>query len=147
MTEYLDLVDYLLIAEAVTGIEAAVLAEGDAARTGGVGSGRSAGCVRGDRVLSGVRDEGCGSLCPVGVEPPAAGHDIQISHSGVWGILKRLELNRLPASQRYKSHDRRWKRYEKPLPGHRVQVFTLIRVLRVYPRKWGATPPDPGVRR
>jgi transposase len=25
-------------------------------------------------------------------------HDIQISHSGVWRILKRLELNRLPAS-------------------------------------------------
>jgi transposase InsO family protein len=49
-------------------------------------------------------------------------HDIQISHSGVWRILKRLELNRLPASQRHKRHDRRWKRYEKPLPGHRVQL-------------------------
>ena len=31
---------------------------------------------------------------------------------------KRLDLNRLPASQRYKRHDRAWKRYEKPLPGH-----------------------------
>jgi transposase InsO family protein len=84
-------------------------------------------------------------------------HDIQISPSGVWRILKRLELNRLPASQRYKRHDRRWKRYEKPLPGHRVQVdvkfiaplpgsrrkhyqFTAIddctrlRVLRIYDR-------------
>jgi hypothetical protein len=40
----------------------------------------------------------------------------------VWRILKRLELNRLPASQRHKRHDRRWKRYEKPLPGHRVQI-------------------------
>jgi hypothetical protein len=40
----------------------------------------------------------------------------------VWRILKRLELNRLPTSQRYKRHDRRWKRYEKPLPGHRVQL-------------------------
>jgi len=49
-------------------------------------------------------------------------HDIQISHSGVWRVLKRLELNRLPASQRYERHDRRWKRYEKPLPGHRVQL-------------------------
>jgi len=47
-------------------------------------------------------------------------HDITISHSGVWRVLKRLDLNRLPASQRYKRHDRRWKRYEKPLPGHRV---------------------------
>jgi transposase len=36
-------------------------------------------------------------------------HDIQISNSGVWRILKRLELNRLPASQRHKRHDRRWK--------------------------------------
>ena len=84
-------------------------------------------------------------------------HDIQISNSGVWRILKRLELNRLPASQRHKRYDKRWKRYEKPLPGHRVQLdvkfiaplagsrrkhyqFTAIddctrlRVLRIYPQ-------------
>jgi transposase InsO family protein len=86
-------------------------------------------------------------------------HDITISPSGVWRILKRLQLNRLPASQRYKRHDRRWKHYEKPLPGHRVQIdvkfigalggatkpkkyyqFTAIddctrlRVLRIYPK-------------
>jgi hypothetical protein len=40
-------------------------------------------------------------------------HDISISQSGVWRILKRLDLNRLPASQRYKRHDRRWRRYEQ----------------------------------
>jgi transposase InsO family protein len=84
-------------------------------------------------------------------------HDLQISNSGVWRILKRLELNRLPASQRHQRHDRRWKRYEKPLPGHRVQLdvkfiaplagsrrkhyqFTAIddctrlRLLRIYPQ-------------
>ena len=86
-------------------------------------------------------------------------HEVQISPSGVWRILKRLGLNRLPASQRHKRHDRRWKRYEKPLPGHRVQIdvkfigplagapkptkyyqFTAIddctrlRVLRIYPK-------------
>jgi transposase InsO family protein len=87
-------------------------------------------------------------------------HDVEISHSGVWRILKRLELNRLPASQRYKRLDKRWQRYEKQLPGHRVQIdvkfveplksaaaprkryyqFTAIddctrlRVLRIYPR-------------
>jgi transposase InsO family protein len=84
-------------------------------------------------------------------------HQVTISSSGVWRILKRLELNRLPASQRHKRHDRRWKRYEKPLPGPRVQVdvkfitplpgsrrkhyqFTAIddctrlRVLRIYDR-------------
>jgi transposase len=49
-------------------------------------------------------------------------HDVQISDSGVWRILKRLDMNRLPASQRYKSRDRRWKRYEKQLPGHHVQI-------------------------
>jgi hypothetical protein len=42
--------------------------------------------------------------------------------SGVWRILKRLGLNRLPASQRYQRHDRRWKRYKKAQPGHRVQI-------------------------
>jgi transposase InsO family protein len=49
-------------------------------------------------------------------------HDVQISPSGVWRILRRLDMNRLPASQRYRRHVDRWKRYEKPLPGHRVQI-------------------------
>ncbi len=84
-------------------------------------------------------------------------HDISVSPSGVWRILKRLDLNRLPSSQRHKPHQQRWKRYEKPKPGHQVQVdvkfitpigaagkkyyqftaiddCTRIRVLRVYPR-------------
>ena len=85
-------------------------------------------------------------------------HDVTVSQSGVWRILKRLDLNRLPASQRYKRHDRKWKRYEKPMPGRAVQVdvkfiaplasgsrkryyqFTAIddctrlRVLRIYDR-------------
>jgi transposase InsO family protein len=84
-------------------------------------------------------------------------HDIQISPSGVWRILKRLEMSRLPSSQRYRRHVDRWKRYEKPLPGHRVQIdvkfiaplrgslkkhyqftaiddCTRIRVLRIYDR-------------
>jgi hypothetical protein len=76
----------------------------------------------------------------------------------VWRILKRLDLSRLPASQRYQRHDRRSKRYEKPMPGRAVQVnvkfiaplarssrkryyqFTTIddctrlRVLRIYDR-------------
>jgi transposase InsO family protein len=66
--------------------------------------------------------------------------------------------NRLRASQRYKRHDRKRKRYEKPMPGHAVQAgvkftaplpgssrkkyyqFTAIddctrlRVLRIYDR-------------
>jgi transposase len=31
-------------------------------------------------------------------------HDIAISPSGVWCILKRLDMNRLPNSQRYRRH-------------------------------------------
>ena len=87
-------------------------------------------------------------------------HDVTISTSGAWRILKRLGLNRLPASQRYQRRALRWKRYEKQRPGHQLQVdvkfieplgqkglrrkkyyqFTAIddctrlRVLRAYPR-------------
>ena len=46
-------------------------------------------------------------------------HDVEMSQSGVWRILKRLDISRLPASQRYKRLDKRWKRYEKQLPGTR----------------------------
>lgn len=49
-------------------------------------------------------------------------HDIHISKSGVYRILKRLQLNRLPQNQRYQSHATRWKRYEMPEPGHRLQI-------------------------
>ena len=87
-------------------------------------------------------------------------HDVDISASGVWRILKRLNMNRLPASQRYKRHTGRWKRYEKQRPRHHVQIdvkfiepittgsgrrkryyqytaiddCTRLRVLRAYPR-------------
>jgi transposase len=49
-------------------------------------------------------------------------HDIDFTPSAVYGILKKLGMNRLPSSQRYKRHDRRWKRYEKKLLGNRVQI-------------------------
>jgi transposase len=49
-------------------------------------------------------------------------HAVRVSPSGIWWILKRLEMSRLPASQRYRRHVDRWKRYEKPLPGHRVRI-------------------------
>jgi transposase len=39
-------------------------------------------------------------------------HDVSVSPSGVWRILKRVQLNRLPSHQRYKRHAERWKRYE-----------------------------------
>src|SRR5205807_8133656 len=67
-------------------------------------------------------------------------------------------MSRLPASHRYKRYVDRWKRYEKPQPGHRVQIdvkfiaplagsrkkkyyqytatddCTRLRVLRIYDR-------------
>ena len=49
-------------------------------------------------------------------------HGIGVNRSSIWKILKRLNMNLLPASQRYKKHTERWKRYEKPQPGHRLQV-------------------------
>src|SRR2546421_514590 len=48
-------------------------------------------------------------------------HDVSVSPSGIWRILKRANLNRLQASQRYKRHTERWKRYEKQQPGHSTQ--------------------------
>jgi transposase InsO family protein len=49
-------------------------------------------------------------------------HDVTISKPGVWRIVPRVGLSRLPACQRYKRADRKWKRYEKPKPGHAVQA-------------------------
>ncbi|SED91857.1 Transposase [Streptomyces sp. 2224.1] len=49
-------------------------------------------------------------------------HDVKVSSSGVWRILKKVGLNRLPASQRYKRRSTPWKRYEKQRPGHQPQV-------------------------
>ncbi|MCK4431976.1 MAG: transposase, partial [Candidatus Aminicenantes bacterium] len=49
-------------------------------------------------------------------------YDIHFCKSGVWRILKRLDMNRLPHNQCYKRHKERWKRYEKHEPGHRIQV-------------------------
>jgi transposase len=53
---------------------------------------------------------------------PRRPHDVEISKSGVWRILHRLDMGRLPASQRYKRHDRRWTRYEKQRPGRQTST-------------------------
>ena len=37
-------------------------------------------------------------------------------------ILGKHGLNRLPANQKHQPHHKRWKRYEKPQPGHRLQL-------------------------
>lgn len=49
-------------------------------------------------------------------------HDISIAKSSIYFILKRHGLGCLPQNQRYKRYSERWKRYEKPQPGCRVQI-------------------------
>jgi len=49
-------------------------------------------------------------------------HGIAIAGSSVHRILKRHGMNRLPANQKHQRHGKRWQRYEKPQPGHRLQL-------------------------
>jgi len=48
-------------------------------------------------------------------------HDIKVSQSGVYSVLKRNGLNKLPQNQRKRSMEP-FKRYEKQVPGHRIQI-------------------------
>jgi transposase InsO family protein len=56
-------------------------------------------------------------------------HDIKVSQSGVWHVLKRNGLNKLPQNQRKRSMEQ-FKRYEKQIPGHRVQVDVKFLTLK-----------------
>jgi transposase InsO family protein len=49
-------------------------------------------------------------------------HRIKIAGSSVHRILTRHGMNRLPANQKQQPHGKRWQRYEKPQPGHRLQL-------------------------
>jgi transposase InsO family protein len=49
-------------------------------------------------------------------------HGHSLAASSVHQILRRHGLNRLPANQKHQPHARRWKRYEKAQPGHRLQM-------------------------
>ncbi len=49
-------------------------------------------------------------------------HQIKIAGSTVHRVLERNGLSRLPANQKHRAHTKRWKRYEKRQPGHRLQV-------------------------
>ena len=84
-------------------------------------------------------------------------HDIKISDPTIWRILKQAGVNRLPQNMRYRGKKERYKRYEKALPGHQLQIdvkfldltpgqkrryyqytavddCTRIRVLKIYER-------------
>ena len=49
-------------------------------------------------------------------------HGVSVAGSSVHRILGRHGMNRLPANQKHRSHTKRWTRYEKPQPGHRLQM-------------------------
>jgi transposase InsO family protein len=49
-------------------------------------------------------------------------HEISVAGSSVHRILHRHGMGRLPSSQKYARHSKRWKRYEKAQPGHRLQM-------------------------
>jgi transposase len=50
-------------------------------------------------------------------------HAIAIAVSSVHRVLQRHGMNRLPASQKHRAHAKRWQRYEKPQPGHRLSII------------------------
>jgi len=49
-------------------------------------------------------------------------HQTAVARSTVHRLLIHHGLRRLPANQKYRSHAKRWQRYEKPQPGHRLQL-------------------------
>jgi transposase len=51
-------------------------------------------------------------------------HDLVIADATVYRILKRHGLSRLPQNQAFKPQHQKWRRYEKPLLGHGLQIDT-----------------------
>jgi hypothetical protein len=49
-------------------------------------------------------------------------HQLTLAVSSVHRVLVRHGMNRLPGSQKHRSHAKRWQRYEKAQPGHRLQM-------------------------
>ena len=49
-------------------------------------------------------------------------HAVTIATATVHRVLQKHGMNRLPANQKYRRPHQRWQRYEKPQPGHRLQV-------------------------
>jgi transposase InsO family protein len=53
-------------------------------------------------------------------------HEVAVATSTVHRILQRHGLERLPANQKHRRTEKRWKRYEKQQPGHRLQVDVKV---------------------
>ena len=48
--------------------------------------------------------------------------DVSVARSSVHRILGQHGMGRLPANQKPRPYGKRWLRYEKPQPGHRLQM-------------------------
>jgi hypothetical protein len=53
-------------------------------------------------------------------------HRQVVAASSVHRILVRHGLNRLPANQKHRPHGKRWQRYEKRQPGHRLRLDVIF---------------------
>ena len=53
-------------------------------------------------------------------------HQQTLAVSSGHRILVRHGRNRLPRNQKHRPHAKRWQRYEKPPPGHRLQVDVTV---------------------
>ena len=49
-------------------------------------------------------------------------HELKVSQGGIRKVLERHGLNRLPKNNRIRSPGTEFKRYEKQVPGHHVQI-------------------------
>ena len=49
-------------------------------------------------------------------------HGLSVARSSVHRLLGKHGMARLPANQKHQRHGKRWQRYEKPQPGHRLQM-------------------------
>jgi transposase InsO family protein len=49
-------------------------------------------------------------------------HRISVAKATVHRILEKHGMSKLPSSQKYRRHNKRWQRYEKQQPGHRLQM-------------------------
>ena len=59
-------------------------------------------------------------------------HQLAMAYSSVHRILMGYGVSRLPANQKHRPTGSPWKRYEKPQPGHRVQMD--VKFLEADPR-------------
>jgi len=49
-------------------------------------------------------------------------HQVAVARNTVHRLLLKHGINRLPANQKVRPHGKRWRRYEKAQPGHRLQL-------------------------